>query len=331
MVGNTAAEAAHPADKTEQIQNFDATIRIDDVPPLKTDANDFGQKTEVLPVGDTVPRQADVKTEVFGGDFGAAEYLQDNQLAPSNLSTGDFGAKTGETPAPNFTGDKTVPFIGVDNQTANPVDFAQTQPVSAFDSPSTAENFSTAAETAFPQDNYAPGNGQALTPQTAPNYDSKPQAAPPVVKPQPAKKKSKGLLFGLLGALFGLVILAAAGGGIAWYLMNQPGTTSGITNTASPTPSVSPSPSPEPTQEQVVIDSNNNSNTNSQPTSSPDNSAVNSTPSPDPTKPGITPVPQPTKAGTTPKPTIGTPRTTTPKPTPKTEPTSKIRGTIIPQ
>ena len=345
MMENAAVESpstgAQYNDKTEQFQNFDATMRVEDEPEIVSAPPNLGEKTEVLPA-DSAPKQSNVRTEVMGGDFGAAEYFQQNEAAPpQNLETGDYGAKTEEINAapPNFTGDKTVPFIGIGNQNADfenqnaNIDLAATQPVSAFESVGQAENFAPTVETGFQTEGVSPTNGQAFSPPT-PSYDSQPQNAPPtpVAPPVKEKKSSKGLLFGVLGALFGLVILAAAGGGIAWYLMNNQGGAD-VTNTPTPTPVVTATPTPEPTPDQAGIDNTNTSNSDVVTTESPDNTSVS--PSPDATKPVVTQqTPNPTKTVTT-RPTqvtTNTPKPTTPKPvTPKTEPTPKVRGKIIPQ
>jgi cytoskeletal protein RodZ len=215
-----------------------------------------------------------------------------------------------------------------------PVDLAQTMPASAFNAVPPADNYSAPAETRLPSEGFSPPSGQPAFQQAPPTFDSQPRQAPPkrdVVQPQmqPAKKKSKGLLFGILGALFGLVILAAAGGGIAWYMMNQPAT-SGVTNTATPTPEPTATPSPEPTPEQAVAntDNGNTSNSDVSNTNTNVNSAVNSAPSPAPTRSVTqqTPVTQPSVR------TVNTPRPSTPKPaTPKPETKPTLRGTSIPQ
>jgi serine/threonine protein kinase len=349
MTSNKAAEtftASQNAEATAEKQNFDATIRMDEKP---------GQKTEVLPVNDSAPHQSGIKTEVLGSDFGAAEYFQTEEIASAaqNLETGDYGAKTDEnavaTP-PNFTGDKTVAFIDFENQPANEnplanIDLAQTQPASAFDSLPSAESFSTPpsenfvspAETQYApnnfaqtnENNFAQTNEQTFPP---PNYDSQPrEKARPPVQPVAQKKKSKALLFGILGALFGLFIIAAAGGGIAWYMMTQTTET-----TPTPTPAVSVSPTPEPTPEQAITNTNNNTNSDVVTTTSPENSAVNTaTPSPEETKPVITQQPPVTTKTVTTRPTQVTtnlPRPATPKPaTPKPETKPTLRGTTIPQ
>ena len=294
-----------------EIPNFDATLKIEDVP-----APVLGEKTEVLPVGgQTQSKQSDIKTEVFGGDFGAADYLQTNEKpAPQNLDTSDYSAKTNDNfaaPPPNITGDKTVPFIGVGSQPPPAdVDLGKTQPVSAFDSVPQAET---------------PTNPQPF-PQTAPNFDSKPKAAPPAIQPKPEKKKSKGLLFGVLGALFGLFVIAALGGGIAYYMMYYQGGTTTVTNTPTPLPSPSATATPEATPAVANTDSGNSSNSDVVTSASPDNS--NTAPTPVITKSPITTQPTPVVTTNTPKPTTNTPKPATPKPaTPKPEPQKTIRGT----
>jgi serine/threonine protein kinase len=344
MMENTAAEtpptASNNQEFTAQNQNFDATIRMDEAPEIFPAPPVSGQKTEILPATDSEPKQSGIKTEVFGGDFGAAEYLQTNENVPQNLETGDYSAQTDENYAPpsNITGNKTVPFIDFDNKPAG-VNLAQTQPASAFDSVPPADSFSTPAEnfapvseTQFTENNFAQVNEQSF-PAPAMDYDSQPKVTPrPPVQPVAEKKKSKGLLFGILGALFGLVILAAAGGGIVWYMMSQQ-STEGTTNVATPTPTPTVEPTVEPTPEQAIT---NTDNTNSEvvTTSSPDNSAVNTaTPTPEQTKPVVTQQTPVTTRTVTTRPTeitTKTPRPSTPRP-PTPEPKKTTRGTIIPQ
>ncbi|MEP6903474.1 MAG: protein kinase, partial [Actinomycetota bacterium] len=292
MLGNTSDKISETpsqnADKTEQIQDFDATLRVDSVPPAFPEPQNFSQKTEILPPTDSASQQSGIKTEMFGGDFGAAEYLQNNQPAPPppNYAKEDFSTKI-ETPAPpqNFTGDKTLSLIEYENQNAN-LDLAQTQPVSAFDSIPPAENFGTTAETRLPTEDYSSGNHQ-FSPPVQENTPLEFQSQTPSVQPKQEKKKSKGLIFAVIGGLFGLLILAAGALGIGWYLMNQPPTGPDTANVASPTPelSVSPSPTPDQTPEQANTNTGNTSNTQVVTTNTPDNSAINTAPSPDKTKP----------------------------------------------
>lgn len=329
--------------QTDQFKDFNATWVMDEKPESASLPDASEPIYEATEVSAPTP-QSSVKTEVMG-DFGAAEYLEDNQSnAPQNLTADDFNFKTEENfaakevPAPNVTGDKTVPLISFDDFDANQskdeslqFDPAQTMPAGAFDPAPKIMDFSDLAEQPAANDNFAPA-GQPDLRQSAPAYNSKPQKA--TVGKQPEKKKSKGLLIGILAGLFGLIALAAVGGGAAWYFMNQQGI-SNITNTATPTPLPVETPTPEPTVEQLNTNTNSdNSNSQIVTTTSPEN--VNTTPSPEDTKtvePTQTPVTQPTRATQTPKPVIttNTPRPSTPKPTvkPVTKPT--LRGTTIPQ
>ena len=320
--GESVPTVLSPPENAAQVPNFDATLKIEDVPPA---AVALGEKTEVLPVvGQTQPKQSDIKTEVFGGDFGAADYLETNDqtAAGQNPSTSELAAGTNENfaaPSANITGDKTVPFIDVDKDRAD-VDLAKTQPVSAFDSAPQAGNTTPVAAT---NEGFAPTASPGF-PANGPWNDSKPKPPTPAV--QPPKKKSKGLLFGVLGALFGLFVLAAVGGGIAYYMMYYQGGTT-VTSTPTPLPSPSATATPAETPATANTDSGNTSNSEVVTTASPDKSAVNTAPTPVQTKPTVT---QPTPAVTTntPKPTTNTPKPVTPKPaTPKPEPKSTIRGT----
>lgn len=309
------------------IPNFDATLKIEDAPLSAVAPTALGEKTEVLPVGgDSASKQSDIKTEVFGGDFGAADYLKTNeQNAAQKSETNDYGAKTNETTPPNITGDKTVPFIEIDNKQASPVDSGKTQPVSAFDSTPQTGNF---APVAAPNEDFAPNKPQTF-PNTVPDTGSK--QSPTVVLPKPPvqeKKKSKGMLFVVLGALFGLFVLAAAGGGIAYYMMYyQGGTTGGVTNTATPTPAPTATATPEETPALANNDTGNSSNSDVVTNPNNDNSVVNTTETPV-TKPTVTQQQTPVVTTNTPKPTTSTPKPATPKPaTPKPEVKPTIRGT----
>ncbi|HEY8560097.1 MAG TPA: protein kinase [Pyrinomonadaceae bacterium] len=339
MVGGAGAEALSKTDKSEPVPNFDATLKIGEVPEdVAALPTKLGEKTEVMPIAEVSPKQSGIQTEIMGSDFGAAEYLQnDHGATPKSSESVGYGAQPDDKyPAstPNFTGDKTIPLIGGKSQPAD-VDLMKTQAVSAFDATGPAENFAPVGHVSPPaNESFAPA-GNSGFPQTVPQqFDSQPKAkAAPAVQPKTAeKKKSKGLLFGVLGALFGLVILAAAGGGIAWYMMNQQSAPP-IANTATPTPAPSLSPTPEPTPEQANTETGNTSNSASVANTDSDNSAVNAaTPVPSPTRPVVTapqtPVTQPTRTVNTPRPVTNTPRPATPRP--ETKPT--LRGTRdIPQ
>ena len=347
MMENKAEKAAETPPpippKIEQNQDFDATIRVDSAPQTVTEKQNIGLKTEVLPEKESAP-QSNVKTEVFNGDFGAGEFLKNNEPAPPNFINEDLGKKEQiPLPPPNFTGDQTVPLITYEEHGGN-VNFAQPQPASAFDLLPAAETFVPAAETQLPTGDYSRGVNTYSEPvqQTNPPVQRQP------VQTLPPKKKSKGLVFAVLGGLFGLLILAAGALGIGWYFVNQP-ENNGPTNVATPTPlpSVTLTPTPEQTPEQVNanISTNSGSNSNSEivTNSNLNNSTVNTEPSPEKTtKPVVTPTQTPESEATvkpviTPRPTqttVITPRPQTPKvpkPNGKTEAKPKLRGTVIPQ
>jgi serine/threonine protein kinase len=318
--------------KIEQNQDFDATIRVDSAP------KNLGQETEILLTPNSVPQQSGIKTEVFNGDFGASDYLKNNEPAPPNFINEDLIKKeqTPLPPPPNITGDKTVPLITFEEH--GNIDFAQTQPASAFDSIPQAETFIPTSEVAFPPEDYSPNVETFSEPVQHTNPPVQRQMPPPL----PQKKKSKGLVFAVIGGLFGLLILAAGAFGIGWYLMNQP-ENPGLSNAATPTPMPSVSLTPEQTPEQINANTNNVGNSNSEiiTNSNPNNSSVNTTPSPEKTKPVVTtqtPENQPTvKPLITPRPTqitVNTPRPQipkTPKPNAKPDPKPTLRGTTIPQ
>ncbi len=331
--------------KFEQNQNYDATLRVNSAPPALTETQNIGLKTEVLPEKDSAP-QSNIKTEVFNGDFGAGEFLKNNEPAPPNFINEDLGKKEQiPLPPPNITGDQTVPLITYEEHGGN-VDFGQTQPASAFDSLPAAETFVPTVETSIPPEDYSRGVNSYSEPVQQTNPPSQKQP----VQMIPPKKKSKGLVFAVLGGLFGLLILAAGALGIGWYFMNQP-ENNGLTNVATPTPlpSVTLTPTPEQTPEQVNanmnINTNSGSNSNSEvvTNSNLNNSAGNTAPSPEKTiKPVVTPIQTPeTEATVKPvitqrptQPTVITPRPQTPKvpkPNGKSEAKPKLRGTVIPQ
>ncbi len=345
MMENKAEKISEPPpipQNIQQNQDFDKTIRVDSAPQTISEPQNAGQKTEILPPPqNSAPPQSGIKTEVFNGDFGAGEFLKNNEPAPPNFINNDL-AKNEQMPSPNITGDQTVPLITFEKQNQN-VDFAQTQPSSAFNSIPQAETFVPTANAQLVTEDYAPIQQTFSEPvqQTNPPIQRQPTVQPP------PKKKSKGIMFAVIGGLFGLLILAAGALGIGWYFMNQPGN-AGLSNVATPTPapSVSPTPTLEQTPEQVNtnINTNGGENSNSQIVTnggSPDNSNVNTAPSPEKTKPVVTtetPDLQPTvKPVITPKQTqitVNTPRppvTKTPKPGGKPEAKPTLRGTVIPQ
>jgi len=346
MIDDSAIENrdlnSHSAAQTDQFKDFNATLVMNGEAQSEAPQNYSEPVYEAAEV--SLPPQSSVKTEVMG-DFGAAEYLQNNHpVTPQNLTENDSNFQTDEnfiapqTPEPNYTGDKTVPLINFDDTNAIPhedapthFDPVQTMPSSAFDSVPKVESFSkTTPPRQLANENFASLNEPDLPVKTA-GYNAK----TPIVKTQ-EKKKSKGLLIGILAGLFGLIVLAAVGGGAAWYFMNQENF-SNITNTATPTPVPVETPIMEtPTPEQPVEQTNINANvdnSNLQVVSNTNSENVNATLAPEETKTVVTtqtPVTQTTRT-TKPVITTNTPRTSTPKPVTKPETKPTLRGTTIPQ
>lgn len=340
MTENSVPEASEPApaivQNTEQIQDFDATIQYDAEEQVFAKPQTFAEPSDVPPQSDTVPQQSNIKTEVLiGDDFAADEYLQKNEPAPvenfatENFANENFGAKE-ETRAPeeNFSSDKTDPLVAFNNQTGEAF-LDKTQAVSPFDSIPAAEGFSPTPETQFSTEDYSPV-AQDDSQVSQQQFATTPQAMPAPVQPAPEKKKSRGVIFAVVGGLFGLLILAAGALGIGWYLMREP-SNNGITNVSTPTPEPSVSPTAEQTPEQANTNTANGSNTEVVTTGN----TTEETPKTEPTKPvqTQTQTTQPTvKPQTTRTTTQSTQRPTTPRPTGKPQVQPTIRGTKdIPQ
>lgn len=248
------APAAH---KTEQVENFDATLRDYQMPAAAT-------PTEFLPAEDSAPKQSAIKTEVYlQSDFAAPSSAKDEPAAASGYDAPNYDAPSHDAPVqnfapePNFTGDQTTPYIAYEHQGAAPAPFLdQTQAVSGFDPAPAADHF------AVPETQYQP-DGFTSQPRPEPPAQQFAPAVPtpgPAVKPPAEKKKSKGLLIGVLGALFALFALAAAGIGVGWYVT---GGTFGLTSpTPEPTPTVAATPTPEPSPTATATPEDANANVN---------------------------------------------------------------------
>lgn len=332
--------ASVPNQATNQEQNFDATLRMD-----------------APPISESLPKQADVKTEVFlagstpvinevqqenihltGGKTADENFAQKTEnFAPTdNFSTAeDLGQKTNETGnGGSYAPEATVPLFTFDNQ--------QTPPSSPNDgdfyTTPNVEGGADAFATFTPTENYGQEDfsqaeeqkHQSFTPVAPQQSDSQSQ-----VQSLPSvKKKSGGKILALVAGLGALFVLVAAVAGGGWYYYTNyylPGLT------ANPTPSVAPSlevsPTPIATPE-VVITTNTNtsddtnlsvdSNTNAGNENSNTDANLNTNTSnvgidkPQPPRPTPqTATPRPTTTTTTPKPTQVKPPTTPPKTPPK--------------
>lgn len=329
--------ASVPNQTSNQEQNFDATLRMDSVP-----VNEF------------VPKQADVKTEVFlAGSTPIINEVQQGNIqqtsgktaeenfAPTeNFSTADdLGQKTNETGnGGGYAPEATVPLFTFDNQ--------QTPP----SSPNDGEFYTTpnieggadAFATFTPTENYAQDDvsqteeqkHQSFAPVAPQQFDTK---AP--VQPPPAKKKSSGKLLAVVAGLGALLVLVAGAAGGGWYYYNNYYLPS-VTATPSPTvaPSLEITPTPLPTPETAnTTDTNATDNTNLSGNSNSNignensntdlntNIGIDKPQTPRPTPSGATP--RPTAPPTTPKPTQTKPPIT-PKPT-QTKPGGTNRTILL--
>jgi len=328
--------ASVPNQANSQEQNFDATLRMD-----------------APPVGDSLPKQADVKTEVFlaGSTPVINEIQQENihqtggktaedSFAPQteNFSTNeDLGQKTSETGnGSGYAPEATVPLFTFDNQ--------QTPPSSSNDgefyTTPNVEGGTDAFATFTPTENYAQEDfsqaeeqkHQSFAPVAPQKLDSQPQAK--VQTPPPVKKKSGGKMLAVVAGLGALLVLVVGAAGGGWYYYKNyylPGLT------ANPTPSVAPSleasPTPLATPEVVITTNTNssddanlsanantetgneNSNTETNLNTNTSNGGIDKPQTQRPTPQTATP--RPTAVTTTTKPTQVKPPPTQPKTPPK--------------
>jgi len=265
---------------------------------------------------DSLPRQADVKTEVYRAG--------DSQLNSTGFETPPVESPNNSYPSPTvedfrptenipagqgFSGDATVPIISLDDRAGG---------ASGSNQPVTPEFFTTPNIPNNATDSYATvTQGDATREEQNVSQGFATVVEP--VKPVPAaKKKSSSKLIVALGALALLFVLGVAGAGAGWYVYAnyyaaQP------TPTPTPAPSIEATPSPESTVE--AIDNSNSSGTNSN--SDANNLTVEPTPIPTAT---VGPLNTPGPNRPTPTPQIQVKDTPikpprTPKPTPRPNPT----------
>ncbi len=285
--GATGANAAS-SNPVKVEPNFDQTIRYDsEVPP-------------------PLPKQADIKTEVFLAGSSPAltpvqeeNYPHQDNFGSGNLTDGDnLVAKDNFSPAENYSPDATVPLFSFDKDNGT----SAAEPPAQFDSVPGRENDNktSAGGTYVPADKYAAGN-QTFTPV--------PATAPP-------KKSGKGLA--IAGGFFALLVLAIGAAGIGWYMLRDKTTT---TDNVTPTPAVEATATVEPTVAptvEVVVETNASTNSSNMNAISNTNSVTAST---------NTTRPAPTTGQTTARPTpvkVATPRQTPQVVTVKT-PTATVK------
>ncbi len=314
---------------TNQPQDdFDATMRMDDLPPLNYEPPQAGIKTEVL-FPDDIKNQA-------------------QEIKPQN-----FPPENPVTPA-----DVTVPLITFDSQ-------PKTAPVEKFDSVPTnfspPENFTNdtdvlktseerfSAQPDFPQTenirevNQIVSNPDSATIPPTPNqfqgqsgYANANQMPPP--PPQQVKKKSGGKGLAIAAGLFALLVLLGGAGFGGWYAYKnyvavKPPPTPEITPSIAATPELTPEPTLAETDtgntnsEIAGQENTNTDNTNSDASNSDAvNTKVVTTTTPQQTQTvRPTPVPRQTQVVT-----VNTPRPTPQvKKTPVQQATPRSRTDII--
>ncbi len=326
----TAADAKtvafpEPGPKTPATADMDSTIRYDG--PI-VDA----------PKADSAPRQADIKTELFFKPDLTAEETPVVATAPPAVAETKMPPTAPETvmpaaepareepaPQPNAT----MPIVDLSGVSAGTPAAADTGKF---------EDFSATNDFSAPASPFADGGFTETVPPAEagePEPANEPAVAVPAAVAAPVAKKgtSKGLLIGILVAVFLLLVFGAGAAGLGWYFYFGPGSSSGTT-TPTPTPSVSPTATPTATQ---TPDDSNTTNQNGTVTESPTPSGTptpESTPSGDvtPDRP-TTPVTRQTPVQPTPRQTIVTPQTPRPTVKPTVKPSAKptLRGREIPQ
>lgn len=240
-----------------QGQNLDATLRMDS------------------PLENSLPKQSDVKTEVFlaGTTPEIAAVQAENNFARNNsgqeqsFSNGEnFGNNTSKSNSQGFAPDATVPLFNYEGE-ENPTT-SEVQPAdSMFFTNAQLGDKTDAFATFTPTREYTPDSSAG-----AGQFDSQPRAEEvrPSAAPTSAPKKSSGKMLAVVGGLGALLILTIVAAGGGWFVYKNYYAAT-VTESPSPSPSAEPSleitPSPAPSLE-TVFDTNTNSDAG--------NSAVNS-------------------------------------------------------
>ncbi len=333
----------------EPAPNFDATVRYD------------GPIVGAPAVPDSVPAQANIKTEVFiksdyapeaispAPDEAPAPPVQETRMPDSTVPFVSFEGES--SPAPDLQGfaaespgvppvpemisqsfePETPSFPPTPDATMAIVNFAGEV------APPSVPGFTDSTNFSVPASPFGDG-GISETVAAGAYSQGAPQpvsSAPAAVAAAPDKKRSKGFLIGILVALFLLMIVGAGGVGLAWYVYSGKGSLFGPSETPTPVATPTPVTTPEPTVTPAESDSDLNSPT---PTEAPTVTPTE-TPTMTPTEtPGeVQPDRQPTRQTQippTPRPTRNVVQPTqkpTAKPTVKPAPKPTLRGREIPQ
>jgi serine/threonine protein kinase len=280
---------------------------------------------------DSLPKQADVKTEVFlaGSNSIPTPPLQETSAPPPSYTedfsqtsaNDDFGAAE-----PSFDPNATMPISA----------FAETGEVAAV--PGNETNY---YESGFENTGSSPAGFETAASVNTNGQETASAVAAPAYVPQvkPAKKSSGGKVFAVIAALFVLMLLGAGALGGGWYYYSN---YYAVAPAESPSPEPSLAPSVEPSVEPTTdLASQSNSDTGNSNTSFGSNGSSNANRSDELTAaptPEVRPqVESPQQTGTSSRPNTqtrstpsarppGTPATTV-KPTPK--PTSTRDRKII--
>ena len=270
-----------------------------------------------MPATPSLPRQTDVKTEVFlSGGSSFPTPAEPTPIVPDlPLANADFGMTEDYRAGSNgdafnqasFTPDATTPIIALD------------EGVGVSEATAAGENFYTSPYV---------GNEEAANDfESAENnfdeqeYRAQEAAFVPAAPVVAAKRKSNGKVFAILGGLFALFILGAAASVGGWYLYTNYYAAAAVEPEASPSPSVEPSPEPtidfasSNVNDNTNVDTADSSNSN---TNGSDELTVAPTPSP-----GAEPTPGETAIATRPT----TPGRDKPARNPATKPTPKPKTT----
>ncbi|MBX3243476.1 MAG: serine/threonine protein kinase [Acidobacteria bacterium] len=317
-----------PTYETPAVQDFDATVAF---------SND---------AGNSEPRQADVKTEVFiPGSFNVSSEPEP-ALEPDVYVEPETPSVENEAASPAW--DATFAASGFEDQAESGQSFSPeaTVPLMGFDQGTASNDDQDFQQSSASDDLFTSPGGFEQTSDSTPVFDSAPNeqgshsvaaaatsSAATVAAPAKQKKKgSAGKIVGIFAGLLALFLLLGGGIGGSWYYYTYhylPGQMP--VSEESPTPTPFESPSPEPTISSGIDDSNSNSedgsNSNSD-TNINTNTGVESSPTPTATPTpiaGVTPRQEPTpRRETTPRPTPRTTPRQTPAPTPRRTPQGPV-------
>ena len=302
---------------TAEVQDFDATIAFDS--PLATNLRKQSElKTEVFLAGGT---PFSVTEEELSPPFNQQSNDWKPDAAESFAETGASASNDYGSAQQEYLPDATTPFIdlsGHESEVAN-------------GSNETPDFYTSTGVVAQPDDFGSPFE-ESQSEGNAENVSDLNRQA--VIAP--AKKKSAGKIFAVLGGLAALFILAVIAAGGGWYYYaNYYAAAAVVEPTPSPEPSVEASPSPEPTLETVFESnsSNNNSNTesvlDSETNTNSRSEVLTVEPTPAPTEPGTAATPR-IAPEVGPKATPSkSPRTPGSKATPKPKPKPTNDGPTI--